>query len=400
MNRWWGSAEDSEQQAGDRNSRAARRTLARQVVVSSGSEDNAPFYNANDQSLSIPNLDGEDDEVIEAADMDAAARELARQRALPVDQADFENDVDSWKKEIKLKFNVSDVTYWFNSVEADMKKFGINKQWDKKDAIIPLLPESIVEECMPILRLTQEEAGDSIYKDLKTEIISLYGPKDEDAFKKAMELKMTSTPSAFGKKLTHILCPGSKPFSTCHCARIVYGIWVSQLGPSIKSHLAGLKFNKDTYQELFKKADEVFHANGGARAPVVVAAVATPPPSSSNAASVAPSTSTDTPQVAAFQRGGGRGRGGRGRGRGGRGGSTNQNNTNNNNNSNRQENSSNNTSQVQGQKAHQRGQKHPDLPSSAGWACAQHWKKGRGAPYCSDPLVCQWVNVVAPRTTT
>ena len=99
MNRWWGSAEDAEQQAGDRNSRAARRTLARQTVVSSGSEDEAQFYNANDQSLSFPNLDGENDEAIEAEDMAAAAAELARQRALPVDQANFENDSDSWKKE-------------------------------------------------------------------------------------------------------------------------------------------------------------------------------------------------------------------------------------------------------------------------------------------------------------
>ena len=404
MNRWWGSAEDSDKQAGDRNSRAARRTIRRQTVVSS-SDDEEHFFNAN-ESISIPNLDGADDETVDEASTSAIMAptpeeaELARQRALPVDQADFDNDADSWKKEIKLKFNINDVTYWFNSVEADMKKFGINKQWDKKDSIVPLLPDSIVEECMPILRLTQDEAGDTVYKDLKDEIISLYGPKEEDAFQKAMALKMTGTPSSFGKKLTHILCPGAKPFTTCHCARIVYGIWVAQLGPSIKSHLAGLKFNKDTYQDLFKKADEVFHANGGARAPAVVAAVSSPSPSSSlssqSQSSQSAQSSADTPQVAAFQRGGGRGRGGRGRGRG-RGGSTNNQNNSNQNQS-RQENSSNSSQNQQGQKAHQKGQKHPDLPASAGWACAQHWKKGKGAPYCSDPLVCQWVNVVAPRT--
>ena len=260
-----------------------------------------------------------------------------------------------------------------------MKKFGINRQWDKKDAIIPLLPESIVEECMPILRLTQEEAGDQVFKDLKTEIISLYGPKDEDAFQKAMALKMTGTPSSFGKRLTHILCPGSKPFSTCHCARIVYGIWVAQLGPAIKSHLAGLKFNKDTYQDLFKKADEVFHANGGSRSPAVVAAVSAPTPASSSATPPvsAANSSSDTPQIAAFQRGGGRGRGNSNSG------------TYNNTNSSNSSAGSASTTNSANTKPHQKGPKHPDLPSSAGWACAQHWKKGRGAPYCSDPLVCQ-----------
>ena len=401
MFRWSGSSQDSDQQAADRNSRAARRTIAQQQsIISSGSEDEAPFADANDHSIHL-NLDGEPGEPDEA-DM---AAELARQRGLPVEDADFENDAESWKKEIKLKFNIQDVTYWFNSVEADMKKFGINRQWDKKDAIVPLLPESIVEECMPILRLTQQEAGDHIYKDLKAEIVSLYGPKDEDAFNKAMALKMTGTPSSFGKKLTHILCPGAKPFSTCHCARIVYGFWMAQLGPAIKSHLAGLKFNKDTYLDLFKKADEVFNANGGAASPAVVAAVSTPSSSNSSSAAQAQSPADEpTPQVAAFQRGGGRGgRGNRGNrgGRGGRGGSTyNQNNNsgqNNNQNQNRQ-NNTNSSGSNSNQKPHQRGQKHPDLPSNAGWACAHHWKKGRSAAYCSDPLTCQWVNVIAPRT--
>ena len=57
-----------------------------------------------------------------------------------------------------------------------------------------------------------------------------------------------------------------------------------------------------------------------------------------------------------------------------------------------------NNQQNSSAKPHQKGQKHPDLPANAPWACAQHWKKGKASPYCSDPLVCKWVNVVAPRT--
>ena len=204
---------------------------------------------------------------------------------------------------------------------------------------------------------------------------------------------MTGRPSAFGKQLVHIICPGAKPMQGCHCARMIFGFWEAQLGPPVKTALADMKFDATTYQSMFKLADKAWLANGGeTRTPAVVAAVKENSSSATDA----------TPQVAAFNRGrggrGGRGSrgGGRGNARGGRGG---QNNTYNNNNTNQNQSSS--TNQNQGsstnQKPHQKGPKHSDLPASASWACAQHWKKGRGAPYCSDPLVCEWSQVVAPR---
>ena len=199
---------------------------------------------------------------------------------------------------------------------------------------------------------------------------------------------MTGKPSAFGKQLLHIICPGSRPLTNCHCARMVYGFWEAQLSAPIKTKLAGKKFNKDTYQELFKLADEAYLANhGSSSTPAVVAAVSKPQSDGSS--------SSEPAQVSAVSRG--RGRGGRGN-RGGRGRGNNTWRGNSNNQSqNSSQNSSNPPTQT-GTKPHQRGPKHSDLPASAAWACAQHWKKGRGAPYCSDPLVCEWSQVVAPRT--
>ena len=166
---------------------------------------------------------------------------------------------------------------------------------------------------------------------------------------------------------------------------MIFGFWDAQLNSAIRTKLAGLEFNKDTYQEMFKLADQAFLANGGSARPQpsVVAAVTSSSP--------APTASDDNPQVAAVSRGGRGGRGGRGRGgRGGRGrgGSAPPQNS-----------SQSSPSSSSSSKPHQKGPQHPDLPSSASWACAQHWKKGRNAPYCSDPLVCKWVSVVAPRTT-
>ena len=387
---------DSSKQASDRDSRAARRTIRK--LPSIPSDDSSEEYNDCETS-GLFGLDGADDRASLDGDMvdaaAAAAAELTRQRGLPVEDADFENDAEAWKKELKVKFDPHDVEYWFNTTEAAMVTNGINRQWDKKNAIVPLLPEQVVEECKPLLRLSRNDAGGHIYKELKSEILQLYGSKDEDVFKKAMALRLTGRPSALGKKLVHIICPGIKPMEGCHCSRMIYGFWEAQLSAPIKIKIAGKKFNHATYKDLFKEADEAWLANGGAVSPAVVAAVTESP---SN-------PPTTDPQVAAIAQRGGRGRGrgnrgGRGRGGGGRGQNSNSNNSSSyNQNNNSRQDTSNNTSSNSNTSAkpHQKGQKHSDLPSSAPWACAQHWRKGRGAPYCSDPLVCQWKDIVAPR---
>ena len=99
MHRWFGSSQDSEKQAAERDQRQARRILKQQqqqlLTLESSSEDED--YAECDLSTSfIPIVDGAgDDDDMSAAEL---AAELTRQRGLPVEEADFENDADSWKK--------------------------------------------------------------------------------------------------------------------------------------------------------------------------------------------------------------------------------------------------------------------------------------------------------------
>ena len=240
MNRWWGNDKVSAEQASARSQRAARRTIkSLNIPVLSESDDEYAECNT-----SIQQVDGADDDAMADAAARAAA-ELARQKALPFEESDYENHEEAWKKELKLKFDPQDVKYWFNSVEADMKKYGINRQWDKKNAIKPMLPDNVIDELKPILRLTETEAGPHIYKDIKKEIFELYGPRDEDVFKKAIALRLTGKPSALGKQLIHLLCPGAQPMDGCHCDKIIYGFWEAQLTPQIRSRLAGMKFKQE-----------------------------------------------------------------------------------------------------------------------------------------------------------
>ena len=407
MNRWWGDKDDSNRQSGERAQRAARRTISSLPLnlITSDSDNEENFEDAElsfSTSLNIDGAPGDDQpsrppsaqsssSSSSSSAMDAAT--LAAEKAKPVKDANFPDDEDAWKKELKLKFDRHDVKYWLNKTENDLKKFGINTQWSKRSAIESVLPDDVIEELKPLLRLTEDEAASNIYALIRQEILTLFGPREEDAFKKAMSLRLTGKPSALGKQLIHAICPGAKPFESCHCAKMVYGFWEAQMTLPIKTMLAGKSFNVNTYQDIFTLADEVFYKNGGTTSSAVVASAAVSSP-----------TSSEPVQVAAFQRGGGQG--GRGRGRGGRGGRGGQrgaatntsqprnNNSQNQNNSSQQPPKNQNSSSYQ-PKAHQKGPRaHPDVPDNA---CSRHWKEGRSATYCSDPLVCSWVHVIAPR---
>ena len=111
MNRWWGGSKESEQQSSERDARAARRTISK--LPRSPSTDSEDDYRDCDTSLIFGNVDGNDDLPSEDEAMDAAAAaaaaELTRQQNLPVEDADFNNDPESWKKELKLKFEKHDV---------------------------------------------------------------------------------------------------------------------------------------------------------------------------------------------------------------------------------------------------------------------------------------------------
>ena len=107
MFRWQG---DSEKQKAERNQRQAKRFI-RQLPTSESDDE----FQDCDTSLSKSlNLDGNDDtESLEDEGMDAA-QVLAAEKRKPVEIANFPDDDDAWKKEIKLKFNNQDVKYWFN----------------------------------------------------------------------------------------------------------------------------------------------------------------------------------------------------------------------------------------------------------------------------------------------
>ena len=78
-----------------------------------------------------------DDNQNNAAAVAAAAAEEARRRAMrKFEDVDDPDQEDYYKRlNIKLKWD-PDVTFWFNSIEASMKKAGVNLQWTKREELM------------------------------------------------------------------------------------------------------------------------------------------------------------------------------------------------------------------------------------------------------------------------
>ena len=98
---------------------------------------------------------------------------------------------------------------------------------------------------------------------IKTELVELFGAKPEDAYERARKRVLTGKPSQLGKALISDLCKKGKKLDGCCCAPIVWGMFRDQLPIAVRNHIAEKPFNKDTYKEIFKTADQVFDSNSG-----------------------------------------------------------------------------------------------------------------------------------------
>ena len=70
-------------------------------------------------------------------------------------------------------------------------------QWSKHQILSANLPVEIAAEVKSLLKLKKEVAGATAYKVVKD--IKLYGPKQGDAYEKALQLVLHDKPSQLAK---------------------------------------------------------------------------------------------------------------------------------------------------------------------------------------------------------
>ena len=92
--------------------------------------------------------------------------------------------------------------------------------------------------------------------------MELFGQKPEDAYERAKNRVLTGKPSQLGKLLIDDLCKNKK-LANCCCDITVWGLFRDALPIAVRNHIAQKPFNKDTYKEIFKIADQVYESNKG-----------------------------------------------------------------------------------------------------------------------------------------
>ena len=312
----------------------------------------------------IEYVDSEEDEVVEGqvaggtvvdnlsmpeTDAERQAREAAEAAAAALD-FEVENGVDGDKaleytRTLKMEFAKDDIAFWFIQIENEMYTCGVKSQWLKRCVLVKNLPTSVQSDVKSLLVLKKSEAPSNIYKTIKDEILRIHAPNQDESFKKALTRVLTGLPSQLGEVILNDVCTKPVKLDGCCCTKAVRALWTIQLPLQVRSHVANLEFNKDTYKTVFASADKVYLSTKATEVSAGVAAISAPQPQ-------------DAAQVAAVRGGRPRGRGGRGGRGGGRGG----------------------------------GQNRQPKPSVPAGCCDNHKKWAADAWFCLEPLTCPMVN--------
>ena len=267
---------------------------------------------------------------------------------------------------VKCEFSKEDIEFWFSELEGQMEAIEVKSQWTKRLALLRFLPAEIKQEVKSLLVLQKADAGDDIYKRIKSELIDLFGSKPEDAYVRAKNRVMTGKPSQLGKALVEDICKCKVKLSAGCCARIVWGMYREALPVVIRNHIAEMEFNKDTYKKILQKSDQIYDSNKPSQPPRGGAAVA------------AVVTAEEPSEVAALKPQKAN-RGGRGGYRGGRGGGRGAHTPNPNNTQNPSTNPPSNSN---------KGTRHPTAKGDSEKLCKNYFKWGENGSYCAAPWKC------------
>ena len=100
-----------------------------------------------------------------------------------------------------------DLLFWFGQAEIKMTAVGVKKQFTKLQAVSCGLPKHVLEAVKPILRKQENEFENrDTYKQLKKEVLRIFGPKKEAAIEKALSRTLTDLPSTLARQLMNDIC--------------------------------------------------------------------------------------------------------------------------------------------------------------------------------------------------
>ena len=273
----------------------------------------------------------------------------------------------------KLEWNTDDLPFFFNRAEIRMKIANVKKNYTKFQVLSEIIPTKVQDQVKSLLRKGETDfPNNDAYKQLKTQILKIFGPRPEASMERAMSRVLSGTPSELARSLLNDVC--KKELDCECCPSNVLAMWKKHLPSQVRAGIAHCTFDKNNFEAMIELADKIFETQTvqGVSAFQVAAVGAAGGAQSLDETQPA----IPYPEVAAIRgRGSGRGRnrgnrrgGGGGRGRGGQ-------------------------NQNQNSQSSRSGTKHPDLPTGDFQWCGMHFKHGKNAFFCSDPSSCPWKDV-------
>ena len=107
----------------------------------------------------------------------------------------------------KLNWDENDLKFVFNKIETRMGIAGVQKQYTKFQVLAEVLPKRVEDEVKPLLCLTETEfPQNDAYKQLKSEILRIFGPRPEAGMERALGRVLTEKPSQLARALVNDMC--------------------------------------------------------------------------------------------------------------------------------------------------------------------------------------------------
>ena len=107
----------------------------------------------------------------------------------------------------KFNWDSDDLLFTFQQIEVKMRTVEVKQNWTKFQVLSTVLPKNVQEEVKHVLRKQQSDfpQKDS-YKQLKKEILRIFGPKPDDGWARALSRVLTGTPSQLARQLVNDIC--------------------------------------------------------------------------------------------------------------------------------------------------------------------------------------------------
>ena len=167
---------------------------------------------------------------------------------------------DACRSVDKLQWDPNDIKFFFQKFEIKVAAAGVKKQYTKFQVLIDCLPNNVQDEVKTMLtkKATEFPQNDS-YRQLKTAILRIFGPKPHEAINRALSRTLVGKPSQLARALVNDIC--SKDLDCDCCPAVVLALWKRHLPGNVRAGIAHCTFNRQHFNAIIQLADDIFASN-------------------------------------------------------------------------------------------------------------------------------------------